>query len=86
MSDVTASYGTLLDLLLVFSYTIDDHSCLKRCIFTKFSQIVCLINTYILICRYARCNYKLWKVLWFDWVLWKLIDRYSSNIHEYCES
>ena len=26
---------------------------------------MCLINTNILRYRYARCNYKLWKVLWF---------------------
>ena len=29
--------------------------------FTKLSQNVCLISTYILIYRYARCNCKLWK-------------------------
>ena len=36
-------------IFLVFSYIIDDH-CLKYCLFTKLSQIVCQINTHILIC------------------------------------
>ena len=31
--------------------------------FTKLSQNVCLIDTHILIYRYARCNCNLWKVL-----------------------
>ena len=30
------------------------------------------INTLIFICWNSRCNYKLRKVPWFDWVLWKL--------------
>ena len=61
----------LLRFFLVFSYVIDDHSYLKYCIFTKFSQIACLINTHIMICSHARCNYKLQKVLRFNCVLWK---------------
>ena len=42
MSDVTASYGMLLDLLRVIGifYTL----------LTNIFMIVCLINTYILIC------------------------------------
>ena len=66
--------GYLLILLRfwVFLYIIDDHySCLKCCIFTTLSPIICLINTHILICRHARCNYKLRKVLSFNWVLRK---------------
>ena len=53
MSDVTANYGTLLDFIAFlrnFAYIIDDNSCLKYCIFSKLSQIVCPINTHILIC------------------------------------
>ena len=46
----------------VFSYIIDEHSCLKYCFFTKHSQIVCLINAHILIYQHARCDCKLWKV------------------------
>ena len=38
----------------VFSYMIDDHSCLKFCIFTKLSQIMCLINLYIFKCQHAK--------------------------------
>ena len=47
MSDVTASYGTpyyFIAFFGIFSYIIDDHSCLKYCIYTKFSRFVCLIN------------------------------------------
>ena len=44
----------------------DEHSCLNYCIFTKISQIVCLINRYILTCRHARCDYKVQKVIWFN--------------------
>ena len=33
----------------VFSYIIDEHSCLKYCISIKLSQIVCLINWHIMI-------------------------------------
>ena len=43
----SASYGTLPDFITFFLGIIDNHSCLKYCIFAKFSQIVCLINIYI---------------------------------------
>ena len=33
-----------------FSYIIDEYSCVKYCIFTKLSQMMCLINVHILIC------------------------------------
>ena len=56
----------LLCFFGLFLYIIDDFSFLKYCILTKFSLIVCLINTHILIYWYARCNYKLRKVLWFN--------------------
>ena len=36
----------------------------KKNIFSKLPQNVCLINTLILIYRYARLNFRLWKVLW----------------------
>ena len=55
-------------VFLEFSYKIDNQSCLKCCIFTKLSQIVRLINVHILVCRYARCNYRLWKVTWFKYI------------------
>ena len=70
ISDVTASNGTLLDFIeffWVFSYITNNHSCLKHCIITKLSRIVCLINTYILIYWHARCSHKLRKALWFNW-------------------
>ena len=40
----------------VFSYIIDEHLCLKCCIFIKLSQIVCLIYVHILICQHAKCD------------------------------
>ena len=49
----------------VFSYIGDEHSCLKYCIFTKLSQIVYPINVHILVCQHARCDCRLWKILWF---------------------
>ena len=52
----------------VFSYIVDEHSCLKYCIFTKLLQIVCLINVHILVCQHAKCDCRLWKVFWFDCV------------------
>ena len=41
--------------------------CLVAYIFTKLSQNVCLINTHILIYRYARCDYKLWNAFDLIW-------------------
>ena len=50
----------------VFSYFIDEFSCLKYCIFTKLLQIVCLINVNILVCQNAKCGYiRLWMVFSF---------------------
>ena len=48
----------------VFSYINDNYSCLKYCIFTKLSQIVCLINIHILVCQHAKCACRLWKVFY----------------------
>ena len=53
----------------VFSCTIDEHySCLKYCIFTKILHIVCLINVNILVCQHAKCDCRLWNVLWLNFV------------------
>ena len=38
-----------ITFFLVFSYIIDEYSWLKHCIFTKLSQIMCLINVKILV-------------------------------------
>ena len=49
-------------------------------IFSKVSQNICLINTHILIYWHARCQYKLWKALWFYcffWVLSYIFDDHS---------
>ena len=37
-------------IFLRISYIIDDYSCLKYCILTKVSQIMCLIDVHILVC------------------------------------
>ena len=86
MPDVTVSYGRAIDLIMffwVFSYIIDDLSCLKSCIFTKHSQIAYLINVHISICQNAKCHCTLWNVLLFNCVPWKFsyiticLKRYS---------
>ena len=51
----------------VFLYIIDEHSCLNYCIFTKLSQILCLISVLILLCQRAKFDCRLWKVLAFFW-------------------
>ena len=38
----------------VLSYIIHDYSCLIFCIFTKLSQIVCLINVHISLCLHIK--------------------------------
>ena len=48
----------LYSFFLVFSYIIDDYSCLKNCIFIKISLIMCVIIVDILICQHARCDCK----------------------------
>ena len=59
MPDVTVSYCIFYES----SYIIDEHSCLKYFIFTKLSQIMCLINAHILVYQHAKCDCKLWEVL-----------------------
>ena len=46
----------------------ERHLRLVSHIFTKLSQIVCLINVHILICQHAKCDCRLWNVLWFNCV------------------
>ena len=55
----------ILLLFWVFSYIIDEHSCLKYCILTKLSQIMCLIIVHILVCQHAKYACRLWRFLWF---------------------
>ena len=53
---VTACYGTsfvFVAFFWVFSYFIDDHSCLNCCVFTKLSQIMSLINVQIQILSHS---------------------------------
>ena len=59
MLGVTLSYGMLLVLVTFFVNFYNDHSRLKYCIFIKLSHTICLISTYILICQYGRCDYRL---------------------------
>ena len=65
--------GPFYCVFSVFSYIIDQHSCLKYGIFTKFSHIVCLMNVHILVCQYAKCNCRLWKIFRFDCVFWEFL-------------
>ena len=46
MSDVTASFGTLIDFIAFFG---NFHTLLKYSIFTKLTQIMSVINIHILI-------------------------------------
>ena len=58
---------------------IDKHSCLKYCIFTKHSQIVCLTCVHILVCPYAQFDCRLWKFLEFNCVFCKLSYTVSTR-------
>ena len=67
----------LLCIFLIFSSTY-LHQTFTECMSNQYThfdistcQVVRLINPFILICLYARCNYKLRNVPWFNWVLWK---------------
>ena len=40
-----------------------SHSCLNYCIFTKLSQIVCLIDVHILKYQHAECGCWLWNCI-----------------------
>ena len=55
----------LLHFLVIFKDNWNNNSSLKCFIFTKLSQIVCLINSHILVNRYPGYDYKLWKTPWF---------------------
>ena len=67
------------------------HLFLVKYIFIKHSQNVCLINTHILMYRYARYNFQLWKVHWLFYCIFlifsNIIDEHvwfvvsSPNIH-----
>ena len=58
----------LLRFFKDFLCIIDNHSYLNCCFFTKLSQIKYLINVHILVYQHAKCDSRLWKVLWFDYV------------------
>ena len=70
MPDVPASCGMPLGFI-TFCFeilpTINDYSCLRCCIFTKLSQIACLINVHVLKFQYAKYDCRLWKVFWFNY-------------------
>ena len=57
--------------------------CLVTHISTKKSQIMCLINVHILICQYAKCDCRLWKVLWFDPFFWEYSYTYHIVLHDF---
>ena len=64
-----------------FSYIIDEYSCLKYCIFTKHSQIVCLTDIHILVCQHVKCDCWLWKVFYlffFIYTFKPFLDTFKS--------
>ena len=67
----------------VFSYIIDEYSCLKYCIFTKLSQIVCLINVHILVCQHVKCDCWLWKVFYLICVFWEFFIYFTTCLKRY---
>ena len=72
--------GTRLWLWIVnceFSRLIVDYLCMNCCIFTKISQIVCLISKHFLVCRYTRSSSRLWKVIWFNCIFWGFLYFYT---------
>ena len=78
-------------VFLEFSYLIDDHLCLKYFIFTKLLQIVYLIDVPSLVYQHAKCDCRLWKILWFFGVfrnfhifihIWNV--KTSSNFKKLC--
>ena len=80
----------LLRFFWVLSYIIDEHSCLKRCIFTKLSQM-CLIILHIFICQHAKCwhiNIVQWSVIhqmWSGLFIWYfgLFSAFPSSYEKY---
>ena len=59
--------------------------------FPNHSLNVWLSNIYILICQHTKCDYRLWKVLWFNCIfckfsllihVWNVIT--SSNFYKLC--
>ena len=73
----------LLRFLGIFIHFIDEYSCLKYCIFTKLSQMVCLINMYILKCQHAKCDCLLWKVLWFHFLFLRIFHTITTCLKRY---
>ena len=75
----------------IFSYIIDDNSCLNCCISTKlplFMYLISDINVHILIRQHVKCDCRLWKILWFFGnfhillQLWNVTT--SSNFYKLC--
>ena len=62
--------------LWLFTYIISNYSCLNCCIHTKLSQNVNLIVIHSLVCRYIRCDCKLWKVIWFKYASFRILEYY----------
>ena len=66
MPDVISGYGIAFDLV-DFLWFLQEGSYYSLCRNLKLSQIMRLISTHILICRYVRCDRRLWQGLWFSW-------------------
>ena len=90
MTDVTASYGTLPKYVSLFFNHNWQHFMSLVLVFTNISQTVCLINTYNLVCQYAKYTCRLWKRLpsYLNMFIWEFlyfetwIFISSSNFHK----
>ena len=70
-------------------YKNEQHISLVAYSITKLTQNVCLISTHTLIYRCARCDNKLWNVIWFYCVLlgifihnWRVFMSEVSYLHQ----
>ena len=72
--------------LILFRFFGYFHTFLTSIQVLYLSQIVCMINVYILKCQHAKCDCCLWKVLWFNCIFWVLFIYYymfeTAKLHK----
>ena len=72
MPDITVSYGRSFDFhafflgIFIHYWRVFMSNKVQYLHQNKTLQIVCLIDVHILECQHAKCDYWLWKVLWFN--------------------
>ena len=71
----------------------ERHLCSVTHVFTKISENVCLISTYILIWWHVKCDCMLWNAFWFYWAIfihyWRQFMSEVLHLHQtftYCVS